>query len=213
LTLRGPMLRTQAMALAWAIGLACLGIAQAQGMATPVAATREIRRQLETLLPALRIDDGDLQRALEPKPWTACRSLGVEWKGPTAAPESEAEDGRLTFVGESRCREPYDVRASARLGADGLVAVATDRHGALIWWRRMPDIRRVQPMLLPRTGDEAADRESKRLHSEGVRVGFSRFGVEIPGDRRIARLSIYEASRAESARLPRVLGGIEVPMP
>lgn len=213
MTLRAPMLRTQTMALAWAIDLACVGIAQAQGMATPVAATGEIRRQLETLLPALRIDDGDLQRALDPPAWTACRRLTLEWRGPNPRTADATSDGTVSFITAGRCREPYDVRASARIAPGGLVAVATDAEGALRWWRQFPDIRRVTPALFPATGDERADRENRRLHAEGVRAGYALFDLELPGDRKIARLWVFEVPGDASVRSPVQLGRVDVPAP
>ncbi len=188
-------------------------VVHAQGAAPKTATTSEVRQQLEALLPSARVDDSDLQRALNPASWTACRSLSVEWRGPTAPDPGDVNDGNLKFLAELRCREPYDVRASARIGGGGLVTIATDREGALLWWKQMPDIRRVQPALFPSTGDERVDLEDRRLHAEGIRVSFSRFNIEIPGDRRIARVLIYEATRKESARSPILLGSIVVPVP
>ena len=188
-------------------------VVHAQGAPRKIESTAEVRQQFQALLPSVRIDDGEIKRALDPAPWTACRSISVEWRGSNAPGPGDVNDGSLKFIAESRCREPYDIRAPARIGSGGLVTIATDREGGLLWWKQMHDIRRVQPALFPSTGDERVDREDRRLHAQGVRVGFSRFTVEIPGDRRIARVLIYEATRKESARSPILLGSIAVPVP
>jgi hypothetical protein len=171
------------------------------------------RQQLEALLPALRIDDGDLRRALDPPRWMACRRAAIQWTGPREKPAAAATDGSLTFVAESRCREPYDVRASGTIGPRGLVALALDRDGVLLWWKTMPEVRRVHPILMPRTGDAQADRDSARLHREGIRAGQALFDIEFPGDRRIARLAVYEAQRDDAAPAPVLLGSVAVPTP
>jgi hypothetical protein len=196
-----------------ALGMCVPCVVHAQGALPKIETTAEVRQQLRALLPSVRIDDGDMKRALDPVPWTVCRSISVEWQASNARESGDVNDGSLKFIAESRCREPYDVRASARIGSGGLVTIATDREGGLLWWKQMPDIRRVRPALFPSTGDERVDRENRRLHAQGVRVGFSRFSIDIPGDRRIARVLIYEATRKESARSPILLGSIAVPVP
>lgn len=181
-------------------------------MPSAVEAQAAPRQQLEALLPAIRIDDADLRRALDPPRWMTCRRASIRWTGPRERSAAAATDGSLTFIAESRCREPHDVRASTTIGPHGLVALALDREGALLWWKRMPDIRRVHPTLMLPTGDAQADRDDARLHREGIRAGHALFDLEFPGDRRIARLAVYEAQR-DTAPAPVLLGSVEVPTP
>lgn len=122
-------------------------------------------------------------------------------------------DGSLEFVAESRCREPFDLRAPARIGSAGVVAFATDRERRVLWWKQLPDIRRVRPSLMPYTADEGVDRQNQRLHADGVRVGFALFNIEIPGERGISRLWVYEATRREGNLSPVLLGNVAVPAP
>lgn len=207
----GRALRGRAAAAGLALAIGQPGALQAQAAIAPAAATGELRAQLEALLPAARIDEDDLRRALEPRRWPACRSLAIAWNGPRQRDPQAAADGGLKLIAESRCREPCDLRASLRIGGP-LVAVALDREGAVLWWKRMPDVRRVYPILPPSAGDKPIDREALRLHAEGHRVGHSWFDIELPADRRIARLTLLEAGSGATARAPVVLGTVDLPV-
>lgn len=204
--------RLQSAACIALLGACLTCAAHAQGAPPMTQPAIDVRQQLAALLPAARIDDSDLLRALDPPRGTVCRQVAVQWSGPgerTAA----ATDGRLTLVAAARCREPYDVRASARIGGDGLLVVAVDGGGAMLWWQQIPDIRLVHPSLMPTTGEAQVDRENARLHRVGLRAGAAMFGIEFPADRRIARLIVYESRRDTGARTPISLGSVEVPKP
>lgn len=210
------LLRASAFIVVLGLGVPCIARAQAETAKADAAkadATSAVRQQLQALLPSVRIDDADLRRALDAPAWTVCRSLQVEWRASNARDAIDGNDGSLEFVAESRCREPYDVRPPARIGSSGLMALATDRDGGLLWWKPLRDIRRAHPSLMPSTGDEEADRRNRRLHSDGVRVGYSRFDIGIPGDRRMARLWVFEATRQPDAASPVLLGSVTLPAP